>query len=107
MTRRLIAATSLAVFAVALFAGPAAAIRPGHACPPAVTSQLVAAGESCHDLGMPVCQSAPGCMGTVAALQPVVSVLRIAFVSHQSATPIPAALHDLFEAGPPTPPPNC
>ncbi len=106
MTRRLIAATSLAVFALALLAGPAAALRPGHACPPQSSAQLVGAGGSCHDAGIPACQSALGCLGTVTVLQPVAPILRIATVSLRTTTPAPLAVRDLFSAGPPTPPPN-
>ena len=106
MTRRLIAATSLAVFVLALLAGPAAALRPIHACPPASTTQVVGSGDLCHDVGMPVCQSALGCLGTVTALQPVAPILRIDTVSLRTTTPTPLAVHDLFSAGPPTPPPN-
>lgn len=106
MTRRLVAAISLISFAGALLAAPAAASRPTHDCPPASTAQVVGTGDSCRDVGLPMCASTLGCAGTVTALTPVAPVLRIVTVAHRTpATPL-AALHDRFVAGPPTPPPD-
>ena len=73
---------------------------------PASTAQVVASGDSCHDVGLPMCASTLGCVGTVTALTPVAPMLRIVTVAHRSLALPLAALHDRFSAGPPTPPPN-
>lgn len=103
---RLATGISLAAFSLTLLAPPAAALRPGDVCPPASVAQLVAQGGSCHGLGMPECQSVLGCFGTVPAVPAAAPVIGLATVGQKVAMSAPVALHDLFAAGPPTPPPN-
>jgi len=111
LTERMLAGVMSASVVLSLLLAPLAGGQAGGSrdCPPAGDAQtaLVPATEhGCHHADIAVCIAALACTGLAPALHPPVPSLAVASPQGLSAPVLTPRLADLFQLGPPTPPPN-